>query len=268
MRIVLQSAASLDGNYEAIKTEYLVFPATSSTSLQRNVEFTFAINQLTYIKLLVTNVVDGSGSFNFSAADCQITVIDWAGKLCGSMQEVVDARIGEDGTKYSNLGEAIRNQAQGIPGNLFPRMNYNHTIYGITTILKGREFSITGTATENGLIEIANELITTVGMENGKTYFVYGFPSGTIVTFLSETGTCEETQITDANNKLTVPDGARTIVLNVVVKYKDVLNYTGTIKICNRESKTYQEQINELSTKIDAMQEIITKIVTAPQRRQ
>lgn len=146
----------------------------------------FAINQLTYIKLLVTNVVDGSGSFNFSAADCQITVIDWAGKLCGSMQEVVDARIGEDGTKYSNLGEAIRNQAQGIPGNLFPRMNYNHTIYGITTILKGREFSITGTATENGLIEIANELITTVGMENGKTYFVYGFPSGTIVTFLSE----------------------------------------------------------------------------------
>lgn len=268
MRIVLQSASSLDGNYEAIKTEYLVFPATSSTSLQRNVEFTFAINQLTYIKLLVTNVVDGSGSFNFGAADCQITVIDWAGKLCGSMPEVVDARIGEDGTKYSNLGEAIRNQAQGIPGNLFPRMNYNHTIYGITTILKGREFSITGTATENGLIEIANELITTVGMEKGKTYFVYGFPSGTIVTFLSETGICEETQITDANNKLTVPDGARTIVLNVAVKYKDVLNYTGTIKICNRESKTYQEQINELSTKIDAMQEIITKIVTAPQRRQ
>lgn len=105
-------------------------------------------------------------------------------------------------------------------------------------------------------------------MEKGKTYFVYGFPSGTIVTFLSETGICEETQITDANNKLTVPDGARTIVLNVAVKYKDVLNYTGTIKICNRESKTYQEQINELSTKIDAMQEIITKIVTAPQRRQ
>lgn len=80
MRIMLNSGNSLDGNFEIIKTEYIVFPATSSISLFRNVEFMFAINEPTYIKLSVTNVCDGSGSFDFAAGDCQITAIDWRGK--------------------------------------------------------------------------------------------------------------------------------------------------------------------------------------------
>ena len=102
-------------------------------------------------------------------------------------------------------------------------------------------------------------------MITGKTYYTYGFPPGTRVTFLSGENVCRTMVLADTDNTFDVPEKADRLWLEVIVKYKDVLNYTGTIKICNRENKTYQEQIDELSTKIDAMQEIITKLVTAPQ---
>lgn len=110
MRIMLNSSNSLDGNFETIKAEYFVFPATSSISLFRNVEFMFAINEPIYIKLSITNVCDGSGSFDFSAGDCQITAIDWKGKQSADLSELHDLRIGADGVVHNTAGEAVRKQ--------------------------------------------------------------------------------------------------------------------------------------------------------------
>ncbi len=118
MRIMLNSSNSLDGNFETIKTEYLVFPATSSISFFRNVEFMFAINEPTYIKLSVTNVCDGSGSFDFSVGDCQITAIDWKGKQSADLSELHDLRIGADSTVYGTAGEAVRKQIGNLTEDL------------------------------------------------------------------------------------------------------------------------------------------------------
>ena len=264
MRIMLNSGNSLDGNFEIIKTEYLVFPATSSISLFRNVEFMFAINEPTYIKLSVTNVCDGSGSFDFAAGDCQITAIDWRGKQSADLSELHDLRIGVDGTVYGTAGEAVRSQMSGIPKNLIPTSTKEFEALGITVKVKGHEFSLSGTATDNGTIRLINETTDTLGMITGKTYYVYGFPSGTRVTFLSGENVCGTMVLADTDNTFEVPEKADRLWLEVIVKYKDTLNYINTLKICDREYKTYQEQIDEANAKIEALQAIITKLVTAP----
>lgn len=264
MRIMLNSGNSLDGNFEIIKTEYLVFPATSSISLFRNVEFMFAINEPTYIKLSVTNVCDGSGSFDFAAGDCQITAIDWRGKQSADLSELHDLRIGVDGTVYGTAGEAVRSQASGTPKNLIPTSTKEFEALGITVKVKGHEFSLSGTATDNGTIRLINETTDTLGMITGKTYYVYGFPSGTRATFLSGENVCGTMVLADTDNTFDVPEKADRLWLEVIVKYKDTLSYINTLKICDREYKTYQEQIDEANAKIEALQAIITKLVTAP----
>lgn len=264
MRIMLNSGNSLDGNFEIIKTEYLVFPATSSISLFRNVEFMFAINEPTYIKLSVTNVCDGSGSFDFAAGDCQITAIDWRGKQSADLSELHDLRIGVDGTVYGTAGEAVRSQTSGTPKNLIPTSTKEFEALGITVKVKGHEFSLSGTATDNGTIGLINETTDTLGMITGKTYYVYGFPSGTRVTFLSGENVCGTMVLADTDNTFEVPEKADKLWFEVIVKYKDTLNYINTLKICDREYKTYQEQIDEANAKIEALQAIITKLVTAP----
>ncbi len=264
MRIMLNSGNSLDGNFEIIKTEYLVFPATSSISLFRNVEFMFAINEPTYIKLSVTNVCDGSGSFDFAAGDCQITAIDWRGKQSADLSELHDLRIGVDGTVYGTAGEAVRSQASGTPKNLIPTSTKEFEALGITVKVKGHEFSLSGTATDNGTIRLINETTDTLGMITGKTYYVYGFPSGTRATFLSGENVCGTMVLADTDNTFDVPEKADRLWLEVIVKYKDTLSYINTLKICDIEYKTYQEQIDEANAKIEALQAIITKLVTAP----
>ncbi len=262
MRIMLHSSDALDGEYTALKEEYFTFPQSSSFSDLRNVEFVFAITQPTYIKILVTSVADGSGTFELRIGDCAITAIDWRGKQSADLSELHDLRIGADGAVYSTAGDAVRSQACGVPRNLLLDYDYSDEAHGIQVILKGHEFYMVGTTTENGTIEILSESITNLGLEDGKTYYVYGFPTGTTLTFLSGGGICNQTQLTDS--KLVIPTEADTVVFSITVKYKDTLNYISTLKICNREYKTYQEQIDEVNAKIDTLQAIITKLVTAP----
>ena len=123
---------------------------------------------------------------------------------------------------------------------------------------------MSGTATDNGTIRLINETTDTLGMITGKTYYVYGFPSGTRVTFLSGENVCGTMVLADTDNTFEVPEKADRLWLEVIVKYKDTLNYINTLKICDREYKTYQEQIDEANAKIEALQAIITKLVTAP----
>lgn len=265
MRIVLKKGSTTTGEYSELKTEYITFPQTSSSTNMRNVEYVFAITEPTYIKLFVTNIADGTGTFGFNASDCTITALDWKGKQSADLSELHDVRIGADGTIYDTAGEAVRCQTSGTPKNLIPTSTKEFEALGITVKVKGHEFSLSGTATDNGTIRLINETIDTLGMITGKTYYVYGFPSGTRVTFLSGENVCGTMVLTDADNTFEVPEKTDKLWFEVIVKYKDTLNYINTLKICDREYKTYQEQINEANAKIEALQTTITKLVAAPQ---
>ena len=264
MRIILKKGSTTTGEYSELKTEYIIFPQTSSSTNMRNVEYIFAITEPTYIKLFVTSIVDGTGTFGFNASECTITAIDWKGKQSADLSELHDLRIGADGTVYDTAGEAVRSQTSGTPKNLIPTSTKEFEALGITVKVKGHEFSLSGTATDNGTIRLINETTDTLGMITGKTYYVYGFPSGTRVTFLSGENVCGTMVLADTDNTFEVPEKADRLWLEVIVKYKDTLNYINTLKICDREYKTYQEQIDEANAKIEALQAIITKLVTAP----
>lgn len=264
MKIMLNSSTSPDKGYVTLKREYFVFPQTESKKNMRNVEFVFAITEPTYITISVISVADGQGTFDFSISDCVITVLDWMGKQSADLSELHDLRIGADGTVYGTAGEAVRSQTSGTPKNLIPTSTKEFEALGITVKVKGHEFSLSGTATDNGTIRLINETTDTLGMITGKTYYVYGFPSGTRVTFLSGENVCGTMVLADTDNTFEVPEKADRLWLEVIVKYKDTLNYINTLKICDRKYKTYQEQIDEANAKIEALQAIITKLVTAP----
>ena len=272
MRIMLNSGNSLDGNFEIIKTEYLVFPATSSISLFRNVEFMFAINEPTYIKLSVTNVCDGSGSFDFAAGDCQITAIDWRGKQSADLSELHDLRIETGGRKHDSVKEAINDQlneihqqidAVGIAKNLFINIHVERVRNGITVNMDGHKISIFGTATgDESLTLIAGE-ISESGLETGRKYFVYGLPTDAFAKFQLKDKTIKEVLL--ENNSFTIPEDAIQLAFAINVKKGDVLDYTGVLRVYEKIYKgSFQEQIDTLNEQINAMQQIITKIVTAP----
>lgn len=265
MRIMLKKDKTTTGEYLGVAgTEYITFPQTPHSTSMRNVEYVFAITEPTYIKLFVTSAADGTGTFSFSASDCTITAIDWKGKQSADLSELHDLRIGEDGTVYDTAGEAVRSQTSGTPKNLIPTSTREFEALGIAVKVKGHEFSLSGTATDNGTIRLINETTDTLGMITGKTYYTYGFPPGTRVTFLSGENVCRTMVLADTDNTFDVPEKADRLWLEVIVKYKDTLNYINTLKICDREYKTYQEQIDEANAKIEALQAIITKLVTAP----
>lgn len=264
MKIMLNSSTSPDKGYVILKREYFVFPQTESKRNMRNVEFVFAITEPTYITISVISVADGQGTFDFSISDCVITALDWKGKQSADLSELHDLRIGADGTVYDTAGEAVRSQTSGTPKNLIPTSTKEFEALGITVKVKGHEFSLSGTATDNGTIRLINETTDTLGMITGKTYYTYGFPPGTRVTFLSGENVCRTMVLADTDNTFDVPEKADRLWLEVIVKYKDTLSYINTLKICDREYKTYQEQIDEANAKIEALQAIITKLVTAP----
>ena len=265
MRIMLKKGSTTTGEYSELKTEYIIFPQTSSSTNMRNVEYIFAITEPTYIKLFVTSIVDGTGTFGFNASECTITAIDWKGKQSADLSELHDLRIGADGTVYDTAGEAVRSQTSGTPKNLIPTSTKEFEALGITVKVKGHEFSLSGTATDNGIIRLINETTDTLGMITGKTYYVYGFPSGTRVTFLSGENVCGTMVLADTDNTFEVPEKADKLWFEVIVKYKDTLNYINTLKICDREYKTYQEQIDEANAKIETLQAIIVNAVKAQQ---
>ena len=264
MKIMLNSSTSPDKGYVTLKREYFVFPQTESKRNMRNVEFVFAITEPTYITISVISVADGQGTFDFSISDYVITVLDWMGKQSADLSELHDLRIGADSTVYGTAGEAVRSQTSGTPKNLIPTSTKEFEALGITVKVKGHEFSLSGTATDNGTIRLINETTDTLGMITGKTYYTYGFPPGTRVTFLSGENVCRTMVLADIDNTFDVPEKADRLWLEVIVKYKDTLSYINTLKICDREYKTYQEQIDEANAKIEALQAIITKLVTAP----
>lgn len=241
------------------------FPPNPTFTIERQqISYLFKVEKTTNLRFIVSSIADTSDKLAFSIDDIMLTALDWKGKQSADLSELHDLRIGADGTVYGTAGEAVRCQTSGTPKNLIPVSAKKFEALGITVKVSGHEFSLSGTATDNGTIRLINETTDTLGMITGKTYYVYGFPSGTRVTFLSGENVCGTMVLADTDNTFEVPEKADKLWLEVIVKYKDTLNYINTLKICDREYKTYQEQIDEANAKIEALQAIITKLVTAP----
>lgn len=303
MEIMLKSGNSLDGNFKTIKTEYLVFPATSSTVLFKSVEFMFAINEPAYIELFVTNEVDlvegttGTKSFSFTASECEITVLDWIGKKSGAAGETADIRLGADGNQYKTAGEAVRKQFEMILKNCSGLQEFSRDtsgqisehILGFANLVKLSKieskdgFKVYQSENERNKILIVNETATGENTweiadcmvykseENsneerlitGGTYNIFGVNSDTTIKFYDDSGEMigNEVNCNYTIQEFTIPSNCARLKIYVhLINPETFLN----IFVCNYR-KTIQEQINDISAKIDTMQEIITKLVTAPQ---
>lgn len=303
MEIMLKSGNSLDGNFETIKTEYLVFPATSSAMLFKSVEFMFAINEPAYIKLFVTNEVDlvegttGTESFSFTASECEITILDWIGKKSGAASETADIRLGVYGQIYKTAGEAVRKQLEMILKNCSGFQEFSgdtsgqiaEYILGFANLVKLSKieskngFKVYQSETERNKILIVNETATGENTweiadcmvykseENsneerlitGGAYNIFGVNSDTTIKFYDDSGEMigNEVNCNYTIQEFTIPSNCARLKIYVhLINPETFLN----IFVCNYR-KTIQEQINDISAKIDTMQEIITKLVTAPQ---
>ena len=272
MRITLKKGSTTTGEYSELKTEYIIFPQTSSSTNMRNVEYIFATAEPTYIKLFVTSIADGTGTFGFNASECTITAIDWKGKQSADLSELHDLRIEAGGTKHGSAKEAINDQlneinqqidAVGIAKNLFTNFHVEGVREGIAVNMDGHKISILGTAARGGSFPFVTGPISELGLETGKKYFVYGLPTDAFAKIELKDGTFKEASL--ENNSFTIPEDAVGLAFMINVKKGDVLAHTGVLRVYEKIYKgSFQEQIDTLNEQINAMQQIITKIVTAP----
>lgn len=298
MRIMLNSSNSLDGNFEKIKEEYFVFPATSSTTLFRNVEFMFAINEPTYIKLSVTNVCDGSGSFDFIAGDSQIMAIDWEGKKSGAASETADIRLGVDGQTYKTAGEAVRKQFEMILKNCSGLQEFSRNIsgqisehiLGIANLVKLSKieskdgFKVYQSENERNKILIVNETATGENTweiadcmvykseENsneerlitGGAYNIFGVNSDTTIKFYDDSGEMigNEVNCNYTIQEFTIPSNCARLKI-----YVHLINPETFLSIFVYKSrKMIQEQLNDIYAKIDEMQAVDAELVTLKEK--
>ena len=97
----------------------------------------------------------------------------------------------------------------------------------------------------------------------GGTYNIFGVNSDTTIKFYDDSGEMigNEVNCNYTIQEFTIPSNCARLKIYVhLINPETFLN----IFVCNYR-KTIQEQINDISAKIDTMQEIITKLVTAPQ---
>lgn len=300
MRIMLKKGSTATGEYSELKTEYIIFPSATSRDW-RNVEYIFAITEPTYIKLFINSVMDKiegiPDTFKFGIMDCIITVLDWKGKKSGAASETADIRLGVDGQIYKTAGEAVRKQFEMILKNCSGLQEFSRDtsgqisehILGFANLVKLSKieskdgFKVYQSENERNKILIVNETATGENTweiadcmvykseENsneerlitGGTYNIFGVNSDTTIKFYDDSGEMigNEVNCNYTIQEFTIPSNCTRLKIYVhLINPETFLN----IFVCNYR-KTIQEQINDISAKIDTMQEIITKLVTAPQ---
>ena len=206
--------------------------------------------------------------------DVNCYALDWEGKVTNYSNEIIDARIGVDGTGYSNLGEAIRVQVKeierridltGVPRNLLKKYYTVNEGGGITAKMSGHDYSITGKGTDYSDVVVIGERLDDSKLEAGGVYYVYGYPDGMFVAIETEAGAIQSVEI-NKKHLLALPEDAVSFRFVMHTFTDTTYNYSGTLCVYDEPlENTLQSQIYDLNEKIDAMQEIITKIVTSPQ---
>lgn len=249
------------------------FPPNPTFTIERQqISYLFEVEKTTNLRFIVSSIADTSDKLAFSIDDIMITALDWKGKQSADLSELHDLRIEAGGTKHNSVKEAINDQlneinqqidAVGIAKNLFINIHVERVRNGITVNMDGHKISILGTATgDESLVLMAGE-ISDSGLETGKKYFVYGLPTDAFAKFQLKDKTNKEVSL--ENNSFTIPEDAIQLAFVINVKKGDVLDYTGVLRVYEKIYKgSFQEQIDTLNEQINAMQQIITKLVTAP----
>lgn len=249
------------------------FPPNPTFTIERQqISYLFKVEKTTNLRFIVSSVADTSDKLAFSIDDIMLTALDWKGKQSADLSELHDLRIEAGGRKHDSVKEAINDQlneinqqidAVGIAKNLFINIHVDGVRNGITVNMDGHKISILGTATEDKPLVLMAGEISESGLENGRKYFVYGLPTDAFAKFQLKDKTIKEVSL--ENNSFTIPEDAIQLAFAINVKKGDVLDYTGVLRVYEKIYKgSFQEQIDTLNEQINAMQQIITKLVTAP----
>ena len=249
------------------------FPPNPTFTIERQqISYLFKVEKTTNLRFIVSSIADTSDKLAFSIDDIMLTALDWRGKQSADLSELHDLRIEAGGRKHDTAKEAINDQlneihqqidAVGIAKNLFINIHVERVRNGITVNMDGHKISILGTATGDESLTLIAREISESGLETGRKYFVYGLPTDAFAKFQLKDKTIKEVSL--ENNSFTIPEDAIQLAFAINVKKGDALDYTGVLRVYEKIYKgSFQEQIDTLNEQINAMQQIITKLVTAP----
>lgn len=209
------------------------FPPNPTFTIERQqISYLFKVEKITNLRFIVSSIADTSDKLAFSIDDIMLTALDWKGKQSADLSELHDVRIGADGTVYGTAGDAVREQFKNA-----------------TKEIQNFEGATLNDAGARGLVPAPEEgmtqhVLTSVG--TWEKFVAQWFDDGTGVRIgLGSSYSCDITQATGRKIGFMGADDKEK--LDKYPEYGEL-----------------EKTIQGLENKIDAMQGIITKIVTAP----
>lgn len=225
-------------------------------------------------------------------SDVNCYVLDWIGKaqISDCSKEISDIRVGEDGTVYGSAGEATRTQfanlkefSRELTSDVSEKLLGIQNLALINKLSNSDGFVIYQSASERNKIfvkkvsakvqfrrtlaslsvyEKSQYYTDAERLVAGGKYIVFGVTSDVSIKFLDKNGAIiDDTVFCNYTvQNFTIPEGCAR--LEVYIESYDAEIFLNVF-ICKYYEKTMQQQINSLNDKIDAMQQIITKLVTA-----
>ena len=209
------------------------FPPNPTFTIERQqISYLFKVEKITNLRFIVSSIADTSDKLAFSIDDIMLTALDWKGKQSADLSELHDVRIGADGTVYGTAGDAVREQFKNA-----------------TKEIQNFEGATLNDAGARGLVPAPEEgmtqhVLTSVG--TWEKFVAQWFDDGTGVRIgLGSSYSCDITQATGRKIGFMGADDKEK--LDKYPEYGEL-----------------EKTIQGLENKIDAMQGIITKIITAP----
>ena len=209
------------------------FPPNPTFTIERQqISYLFKVEKITNLRFIVSSIADTSDKLAFSIDDIMLTALDWKGKQSADLSELHDLRVGADGTIYGTAGDAVREQFKNA-----------------TKEIQDFEGATLNDAGARGLVPAPEEgmtqhVLTSVG--TWEKFVAQWFDDGTGVRIgLGSSYSCDITQATGRKIGFMGADDKEK--LDKYPEYGEL-----------------EKTIQGLENKIDAMQGIITKIVTAP----
>ena len=209
------------------------FPPNPTFTIERQqISYLFKVEKITNLRFIVSSIADTSDKLAFSIDDIMLTALDWKGKQSADLSELHDVRIGADGTVYGTAGDAVREQFKNA-----------------TKEIQNFEGATLNDAGARGLVPAPEEgmtqhVLTSVG--TWEKFVAQWFDDGTGVRIgLGSSYSCDITQAT--GRKIGFMGANDKEKLDKYPEYGEL-----------------EKTIQGLENKIDAMQGIITKIITAP----
>lgn len=218
--------------FDVLDAETVEVSKTENTSINKKIHFLYRITEPSYIRIYIDVNTSHTKTITFRIDSCDITALDWKGKQSADLSELHDLRIGADGTVYGTAGDAVREQFKNA-----------------TKEIQNFEGATLNDAGARGLVPAPEEgmtqhVLTSVG--TWEKFVAQWFDDGTGVRIgLGSSYSCDITQAT--GRKIGFMGADDKGKLDKYPSYDEL-----------------EKTIQGLENKIDAMQQIITKLVTAP----